>query len=271
MKKTILAGSAVMLFAFPVLGELTGLEIAEKVKYANQATSSVSLAVVKLYSAANGGSPAETRKTVMLSRRFGGRDDRKTVIRFTDRRSSYKGTTFLSIENGGRDTVYYIRLASLGRERRLSSSEKQNNFVDTDFTNETLGGIKLGEYRFQRIADLEKGGKKYYRVWGHKKDAAAKFPKYMAIVNPDTFVAERILIYDRNGRVAREVVSGDVRQVQGKNRSYHIPFSIVIRDRIANHRTEIALTRMTLDTAISASRFQPENMGRVWTEEQQHQ
>ncbi len=61
----------------------------------------------------------------------------KSYIRFTSP-ASIDGTGFLSWQVEGKDDEQFLYLPELGRERRIASSQKDADFVNTDFTYEDM-------------------------------------------------------------------------------------------------------------------------------------
>lgn len=61
----------------------------------------------------------------------------KSYIRFTSP-ASIDGTGFLSWQVEGKDDEQFLYLPELGRERRIASSQKDGDFVNTDFTFEDM-------------------------------------------------------------------------------------------------------------------------------------
>ena len=180
MKRKFVVVAAVtgMCAGTPGADSLTGYQIARKVKSANEANTTQVTAQLKLFSSVSATAPAETRSVSMKSKKIG-EGLKKHIFRFTD--SRYRGTTFLSIDNRGSDTTYYLYLNTVGRPRRLSSGEKQNQFIDTDFTNEELGGFDLDDYTYNRIGDIQYNGKAHYRICVIK-GPECKYPKFWPLL-----------------------------------------------------------------------------------------
>jgi len=61
----------------------------------------------------------------------------KTFLRFTSP-ADIEDTAFLSMENEEKDDTQYLYLPALGRERRIVSSQKNLQFVNTDSTYEDM-------------------------------------------------------------------------------------------------------------------------------------
>jgi hypothetical protein len=61
----------------------------------------------------------------------------KSYIRFTSP-ASIDGTSFLSWQVKGKEDEQFLYLPELGRDRRIASSQKDGDFVNTDFTYEDM-------------------------------------------------------------------------------------------------------------------------------------
>lgn len=261
MKKRMCLVTALMMIGagmLPGAESPTGYEIAHKVKTANEVITSQVTAQLKLFSSVSATAAVETRSVAMRSKKIG-EGLKKHVFRFTD--SRYRGTTFLSLDNPGKDTTYYLYLNTVGRPRRLSSGEKQNQFIDTDFTNEELGGFSLDDYTYTRIGDIQYEGKPHYRVWCNKKDTKAKYPKFLAIVDPAKWVIVKISVFNKANRIEKVGTFSDVRLVAGK---YQVPHRLRIQDQIKNHATEITISSIVADRPVRDSYFLPQSMNNPW-------
>lgn len=75
------------------------------------------------------------RSTISAVKDFGTLS--KSYIRFTSP-ASIDGTSFLSWQVEGKDDEQFLYLPELGRERRIASSQRDGDFVNTDFTYEDM-------------------------------------------------------------------------------------------------------------------------------------
>lgn len=92
-------------------------------------------AKVEMFLTAAGGY-SEKRSLIQAYKYFG--TLRKTYTRFTEP-ASIDGTSFLSWQRGSDlDDDQFLYLPELGRDRRIVSSQKDGDFVNTDFTYEDM-------------------------------------------------------------------------------------------------------------------------------------
>ncbi|HPQ52040.1 MAG TPA: outer membrane lipoprotein-sorting protein, partial [Spirochaetota bacterium] len=170
MKKSVILSFGVCcIFAAAGSGygqELSGRDIALKVHNSNKSTTGIVLkGQMNLKNLKNGSS--ESRRVVALSVRNGGLS--KSLFRFTD--SSYSGTTFLTLERSGRDNLQYLYLRSVGSPRQVEGSDREDYFVDTDLSNEDLGGSRVDDYNYKRLPDKNIGGKDCYVLERYPKNS----------------------------------------------------------------------------------------------------
>lgn len=77
----------------------------------------------------------QARSMISAAKDFGSLT--KSYIRFTSP-ASIDGTSFLSWQVEGKDDEQFLYLPELGRDRRIASSQKDGDFVNTDFTYEDM-------------------------------------------------------------------------------------------------------------------------------------
>lgn len=123
-----------LLTTFPSWGApLDARTIVQRVNDRNDGKDS--FAKVEMFLSSTGGF-SEKRSMIQTYKYFNGL--RKTYIRFTEP-ASIEGTSFLSWERpGGADDDQFLYLPELGRDRRIVSSQKDSDFVNTDFTYEDM-------------------------------------------------------------------------------------------------------------------------------------
>ncbi len=108
---------------------------------------------------------------------------------------------------------------------------------------------------------MERDGKTLFRVWGYRKDPEAQYPKYLAIIDSETFVAVEMRVFDRSGKVARIATFSDIRKIGGK---YYIPHKLEVKDTSKNSRSVINIESMRVDIPIRDAVFRPFTMNQAW-------
>ena len=217
------------------------------------------LLVVARMTLKSGDAVSDTRKVIVKELTDG--DLSRIVFRFTD--SLKRGLTFLTIETHGPTDDQYLFVPAIGRPRQIASQDRQNNFEDTDLTYEDMGSIKLDEYTYKRGRDTTLAGHACFKVTAMAKADDARFPKRIAWFDQKTFIPLQMKIYNRDNKLQRVIVAGDVRPLGG----IHIPFKTVARDLLENHTTILEIVRADVDSGIDGLDFDKEKMGAAWKEE----
>lgn len=233
-----------------------GRAIADAVDQANRPKQD--LLVFAVMTLKSGDTVSDTRKVILKTKTYG--DVQRALFRFMD--SLKRGTTFLTIEHKGEDNEQYLYLPSMGRPRQIATADRQNDFEDTDLTNEELGGRKVEDYTYQRRKDAELRGQKVYVLVGKSKDPNARFPRYIAWIDQATFIPLQAKIYNKDNKLQKVVVMGGIKKVG----SIHIPFTTVAKDLLRNHTTILAVKEAKTDTGMSGVLFDKNKMGNTWEE-----
>ncbi|MBI5063594.1 MAG: outer membrane lipoprotein-sorting protein, partial [Desulfatitalea sp.] len=127
----------------------------------------------------SGETVSDTRKVIIKEKTDG--ELSRAVFRFID--SMKRGLTFLTIETSGPNNDQYLYTPAIGRPRQIASQDRQNNFEDTDLTNEDLGGLKLDDYAYSRGNDATVEGRACFKVTATAKAAEARFPKRISWID----------------------------------------------------------------------------------------
>jgi hypothetical protein len=185
---------------------------------------------------------------------------RRNLCRFAD--SLKRGLTFMTVETNGDDNDQYLFAPAIGRPRQIASQDRQNNFEDTDMTNEELGGIRLDDYSYRRGPDETLAGRACFKVTAMAVETDARFPKRITWFDQETFIPLQVKVYNRDNTLQRVLVAGDIRPVG----TIHLPYKTVARDLLENHTTILEVLDARADTGLDRSQFDKETMGAVWKE-----
>jgi hypothetical protein len=206
----------------------------------------------------SGDAISDRRKVIIKERRDG--DLSRVMFRFVD--SMKRGLTFLTIETLGPDNDQYLYAPGIGRPRQIASRDRQNNFEDTDLTYEDLGGLKLDDYTYQRGNDTTIDGRPCFRVTATAEATGARFPRRVSWIDRQTLVPLQVKVYNTDNKLARVIVTADVRAIGG----IHIPFKTVAKDLLQDHTTIVDVIRADVDSGIDEPAFDKERMGDPWQE-----
>ncbi len=245
---------------------LSGRQIAVKAKYNNRPRSRVSWAVMKIQKKSGGRwTNIDVRRTIMqgyIYRGSGASSLTKTLSRFTS--GLKRGVTALSIEQPGRrDSTQYTYLPSLKRPRRVASSEKQNDFEDTDFTNEDMGAPNIWEYNYKRLPDQTYRGIPCYVIERTPKSAymsKKKYKKHKLWVTKKHFIPIKAYAYDLSYRLKKKMYARRIR----RHSNVYIAHKMTMINVQSKTRTIVLVSRVLINARVSKGDFYPSRLDKSW-------
>jgi len=237
---------------------LSGEEIAKKAHSVNKSASGVILKGQLSMKNMDSGS-TESRKAIVMTVTKNGQS--QALIRFTD--SSYSGTTMLTVEREGKDNLQYLYLPSVGSPRQIEGSDRENNFVDTDFSNEDLGGSRIADYTYKRLADQKAGAADCYVIEKFPKNNSSKFSKHVVVIDKTTMIPLSVQFYGRSGRVIKTMRAGQIKNI-GNN--INVPMNVEVVDIQKKRQTVLSVTSSE-EKALNQGYFNRNRMNVKWAEE----
>ncbi len=237
---------------------LTGEEIAKKAHSVNKSSSGIVLKGQISMKNMESGS-AESRKAVVMTVTKGGQS--QALIRFTD--SSYSGTTMLTVEREGKDNLQYLYLPSVGSPRQIEGSDRENNFVDTDFSNEDLGGSRIADYNYKRLADQKSGEADCYVIERLPKSSSSKYSRHVVVIDKATMIPLSVQFYGKSGRVIKTMRAGQIKNI---GNSINIPMYLEVIDIQKKRQTTLSVSSAQ-EKAVNQGYFNRNRMSSKWAEE----
>jgi hypothetical protein len=157
-----------------------------------------------------------------------GKDDAqgksRTVIVF-QQPASVRGTRFLTMESargsasGGAsgDNDQWIFLPSLGKVRRIASSEGGSSFMGTDMSYADLSATSrdADEDTHTLLREEQYEGAACYVIQSTPKDSSYQYAKMLLWIDKTTLVNYKIEAYNQRGTLVKTLVSSGFRDVQG--------------------------------------------------------
>lgn len=209
------AASAVLVFlcASGVLsaGEaLTGRQIAEKVYNRDDGTDSVARVEMTLTDKSGG---ERKRQLDIKLKDSGGLVN--TFIEFTGP-ADIAGTRFLTLEKKDEDDLQYLYLPAVGRARRIVGGQKDQSFVNTDFTYEDMSRRSPEEDKQNLLREEKYGEWDCYvvEITAVKPDDS-QYSKSLVWVDKQTFIVVRVDFYDKKGENSKKLTVKKIEQKSG--------------------------------------------------------
>jgi len=248
------------LFASPFLNaadKLTGKDISVLMDKANSSTGTVTKGVLELKDLKSGS--VEKRTYITISGLEQGL--KRMLFKFID--SSYKGTAFLTVENKGGSKVQYVYLSSMGSPRQVEASDKESNFLDTDVTNEDLGGGNSGDYTYERLEDKTVDGMDCYHIERIPVNKKSKFSKYSVIIDKKSLLAVQVKAYSKDNRLVKTIKADEIKKVR---EGLYVPARLTVTNIPDKHETGIKILDVK-EKAVNAGYFNKNRMGKTLEEE----
>ena len=166
----------------------------------------------------------------------------KRIFRFTAP-SSQAGIAVLSLP----DDIMYLYMPAFGKERRISSSVKKQNFAGTDFSYDDMESVLLTK-KYTAIL-LSKDGD-YYLLELKPKSKKSNYSKLIMKVDKANYFPASMEFYDRGGKKAKEATSKFV-----KIGKYWNAEEMIMKDLKKNHTTKMIMSDVVYDQGLSDDEF----------------
>jgi len=132
--------------------------------------------------------------------------------------ASVAGSRFLTMaaKNGPDDR--WIFLPSLGKVRRIASSEGSGSFMGTDFSYDDISatsrGAELDAHTLLREENFN--GSACYVIQSVPKDGSFQYSKMVQWITKDTFIIMKIELYDKKNTLVKTVEMSGVKTIQDR-------------------------------------------------------
>jgi outer membrane lipoprotein-sorting protein len=141
----------------------------------------------------------------------------RTVVVFREP-ASVANTRFLTMENARGNDDQWIFLPSLGKVRRIASSEGSGSFMGTDMSYDDIASADrsadLDNHRILREETLN--GNACHVIESVPKDSSYQYSKMIQWIDKATKVIHKVELYDRRGTLHKQLEILELRNVQGR-------------------------------------------------------
>jgi outer membrane lipoprotein-sorting protein len=155
-----------------------------------------------------------------------------------------RGISVLSLP----DSVIYLYLPAFKKVKRIASHIKNQSFAGTDFSYEDL---EAKEYSKNYTAKLLRDQADTYVLELTPTDRFSEYSKQIMWVQKESFVVIRGELYDKKGKLYKELVQEDIQKIDG----YWVPRQTEMKDLLKSHSTRMVLEEVTFDSGLSDSLF----------------
>ncbi len=211
MKKNFVA-TLLLSASFIFAAEQNGHDIMVKVKNRPDGDTRSSSMEMKLV---NKSGSTRVRKITSYAMDVG--EDTKTIM-FFQYPNDVKGTGFLTVnyDDVNKEDDKWLYLPALKKTRRISGkSSKTDYFMGSDFTYDDIGKRNVDEDTHKLLREESADGYDYYVIESTPKKEGEIFSKKLVWVRKDCDVVAKVEFYDKLGKLHRQMVSSDIKKVDG--------------------------------------------------------
>lgn len=229
-------------------------EIMEKNFQATRVKDSKAESTMKLMA---GSGQERVRKLKIETRLVDGKPDNMILTVF-DFPADVKGTKTLMIENTGGEDNMWIYLPAMKKVRRLSSNNKKDAFVGSDFSFGDIMGHKVGDWKHRLLRKEDEGGEPCYVIESVTANDDVKsssgYSKRISWIGQKSFVARRGEIYDESGTLAKKFSSSNVKKIDEKNGKWQ-PLKFEVENVQTRHKTLIEYASFEANVNVPKEHF----------------
>jgi len=240
-----------LLFATLLLGDLlaqnrvadpdAAREVFEEVdRRRASVTTEVSTLEMVIYDSRN-----RSRSRTLRSYSYSEGETTKSLLLF-EAPGNVRGTGFLNINDDGSE-VQRLYLPSVGRVQTISSSERGDRFMGSDFTFEDLGSQNPDNFSFQWIETHDD-----HYIIGATRTDDSQYARMDFKIGRESYALEQIDYYDDAGNKIKQLIAEQITNVHGELWS---PSKMTMFDLKENRRTELSWQNRSFNTDIPDWRF----------------
>jgi len=163
------------------------------------------------------------RDITMATKLYDGGKTEKRIYRFLSP-ADVQGTSVLVFDYETKSDDVWIYLPALRKTRRIVSSQKSQSFMGSEFSYGDLNIPAIDDFDYAMSKQEPFGGETCYviDVTPKSKDVAESegYSKKTYWVSKDKFTVMRGLFYDKDGKLLKELVTGNIKLLDAKNKRY---------------------------------------------------
>jgi outer membrane lipoprotein-sorting protein len=165
----------------------------------------------------------------------------KRMFRFTSP-ASQAGIAVLSLPND----VMYMYLPAFGRERRIASSAKNQNFAGTDFSYDDMESVPFSDKYTPKLLKTEDN----VFVLELTPKGRSDYSKVIVTIDKEHYYPMLMEYYDRGGNKVKQA-----KYTFKKIGNYWNAAEIEMTDLKKNHKTKMQMSDVKYDTGLSDDEF----------------
>jgi outer membrane lipoprotein-sorting protein len=173
-----------------------------------------------------------------------------SLIRF-ETPADVAGTGFLVVAQPERADDQFLYLPALGKVKRISSSQRNQQFMGTDLTYADLESKNLEDSTLKRLADGKVGSHETYVIESIPKDESKEYGKTISWIHKTSFVPLKVKFYDRKLDLLKTLTTKELKKRDGR----WVVMRSVINNAQKNSQTKLRVLSLDLTTTLGPHHF----------------
>jgi outer membrane lipoprotein-sorting protein len=167
--------------------------------------------------------------------------------------ASVKGTRFLTIDKSDGGSDRWIFLPSLGKVRRIATSEGGGSFMGTDFSYDDMSLVNRDAKKDTHTILREEmlNGAECYVIQSVPKDSDFAYSKIISWIDKKTSVNYKTELYDKKSALSKQMEMSALKDIQGRL----TPTQTTVKTVSAGTSTTIYVDIIKYDDAIPEGVF----------------
>ena len=238
MKKIVYLTSVLVFVLSTSLFALTGLDIVKKVDEQKQPKSSI--AKMKMTLISKSGSQ-KTREVIVYLKDT--KEGKKTLMKFLAP-ADIRSTGFLVWEHKDKDDDQFLYLPALKKVRRISSSQKNQSFLGTDFSYQDMESRDINKATHKLLREEKLNGYDCYVVESIPNPGEDyQYSKLVEWIRKDNYVPIKAEMYDKNGKLYKILTVQNVENIDG----YQIVKKTTMENIRTKHKTILEIVNIKIN------------------------
>lgn len=231
---------------FSASAQLTGKQIVEKTynrPTGDDQTSNLTMTLT------NKSGSQRVRKIKQFTKDFG-KVEKKIMFFLSP--ADVKNTSFMNWSyDSDKSDDQWIYLPALKKTKRISSDSKSDSFMGSDFTYDDLGDRKLDDDSHKLLREEKVNDKACYVVESVSKDEDYMYSKTVTWIRKDNFIGVKKEFYDEDEDLFKILTIKKVEKISG----FWIITHSEMKNVQKNHKTNMVLSNVQVNSGVSASKF----------------
>ena len=246
MKKVLSSVVLFMFFFIEILSAETGMDIVKKVEQQKQPKSSISKMKMTLISKSGS---QKTREIIAYLKDT--KNGKKSLMKFLAP-ADIRSTGFLVWEHKNTDDDQFLYLPALKKVRRISSSQKNQSFLGTDFSYQDLESRDINKATHKLLREEKFNGKDCYVVESIPNPGENyQYSKLIEWISKDNYVPLKAEMYDKNGKLYKVLTVQKVDNIKG----YWIVKKTTMENLRTKHKTILQIIDIKIDPKLPDKYF----------------